>query len=144
MGLLRKLGTRAPSLLKEREMWGIRYPPLVDMLIDMAWYCVHQNMTKHFSGVRFYPRTKLNTCMGILSNIQKLLCGKDYEALSISMAFTPVDLSREQPVPKTFIVNRDCQVNQPCHTFNENGHTAVQAVSFYFKFSSLLLLTVLP
>ena len=121
-------------MLQEREMWGITYPPMIDILIDMAWHGVHQNMASHFNGTRLYPHTTLGTCNNVLRGLMTLLCGQDYRVSDISIAFTYVDMSREEPVPKTFIVNRDCQALSSARTFNENGHTAIQAVSTLFAF----------
>ena len=123
------MGTRAPGLLQTREMWGISYLPLVDVLIDMAWSCVHQNLIRHLSGVELYPKSNFGECLELLVALTKLLCGTDRDPAEISMGIKFMDLTQEEPVPRTYIINHDCQHHGPGITFNADGHTAVQTVS---------------
>ena len=119
-------------------MWGITYMPLVDVLIDMAWACVHKNLVTHLNGLQLYPASNFDECRKLMASLVQMLCGKDYDPAAVSMGFKFMDLSLEEPVPRTFIINHDCMHHGPGITFNANGHTAVQSVSCVFQFRTLV------
>lgn len=129
---LRSLGTRAPPMLREREMWGITFLPLIDILIEMATALVHRSLTRHFMGEDAKPETRFPEINEGLNALIRLLCGKDYNASDISLGFTYMDRTREEPVPSSFIINGSCQTKAATKTFSEQGHTTVRAVSVYF------------